>query len=392
VVSPRVATAGIFAANGAAIATWVAQIPSVQERLAISKSVIGLALLCMAAGALVAMPLTGQLLARRPSAGVTRIAIAVQCVLVPLPLLAPSPVLLGAFLMIFGAANGVCDVGMNAHGVAVEKAIGRPILSGLHGGWSVGGLAGAGGAALGAALGADPRVEAAVAGLVVLAFASVIGRHLGAYSTAEAGPAPKLRVPPRGVVLLGALCFAIMVTEGAMGDWSGIYLRDETGAARGVASLGFAGFSLGMAAGRFTGDALVARLGATPILRAGAALVVVALGGLLAAQQSELGVAGFTLVGLGVANAVPLLFSFAGRVRGTASAPALAAVFTMGYTGFIVGPPVIGVLADAIGLPYALALLCLAAGSVAVLGGRATRASEPLGSAAAGAAEPVPAR
>jgi hypothetical protein len=343
----------------------------------------------MAGGALVAMPLTGQLLARRPSGGVTRLAILAECVLIPLPLLAPTPWALALCLIVFGAANGACDVAMNAHGVAVEKALGRPIMSSLHAGWSFGGLAGAGGAALGGVAGIDARLEAALAALAVMALAAPAARRLGSASTAEPGPAPKLGLPPRGVLLLGALCFLILVTEGAMGDWSGIYLREEAGAARGVAALGFAGFSLGMAAGRIGGDALAHRLGSTTVLRAGAALVVVALGSLLAAGQAAVAVVGFTLVGLGVANAVPLLFSAAGRVRGMASAPALAAVFTMGYTGFIVGPPVIGVLADAIGLPVALALLCGAAGAVAVLGGRATQATEPLGTPAG---EPVPAR
>jgi predicted MFS family arabinose efflux permease len=143
-MSPRAATFAVFAVNGAMIGTWVAHIAWLQDRLDVSKSPIGLALLCMAAGALVAMPLTGQVLDRRSSAQVTRIAALLFCLMLPLPLLAPSPVALGAILFVFGAANGAMDVSMNAHGVAVERDLGRPIMSSLHGGWSLGGFAAAG--------------------------------------------------------------------------------------------------------------------------------------------------------------------------------------------------------------------------------------------------------
>src|SRR4051812_18516419 len=213
-MSPRAATTAIFLVNGAAVGTWIAQIPVAQARLDISKSVIGLALLCMACGALVAMPLTGQVLATRPSARVTQIAVLVECVLIPLPLLAPSPWLLGAFLLVFGAANGATDVAMNAHGIAVEKRLGRSIMSSLHAGWSVGGLTAAGAAALGAVAGLDARVEAAIAAAVLFAVAAAMSLRLGTATVAEPGAAPKLSRPPRGVVLLGVLCLAIMVTEG----------------------------------------------------------------------------------------------------------------------------------------------------------------------------------
>ena len=162
-MTPRAATFGAFFLNGAMIGTWVAQIPFVQERLDISKSTIGLALLCMAAGAMIAMPLTGQVLDRRSSATVTRVVALVYLPLVALPLFAPSPVLLGAGLVLFGAANGAMDVAMNAHGVAVERTLGKPIMSSLHAGWSFGGLAGSGAVALGVALGVDPRVEGVIA-------------------------------------------------------------------------------------------------------------------------------------------------------------------------------------------------------------------------------------
>jgi fucose permease len=367
-MTPRAATFATFAVNGAMIGTWVAHIPWLQERLDVSKSTIGLALLCMAAGALVAMPLTGQVLAGRSSAQVTRIATLIYCLLLPLPLIAPSPVALGAILFVFGAANGAMDVSMNAHGVAVERDLGRPIMSSLHGGWSLGGFAAAGFAALTGAAGLDPRVLALGVGIGLWLAAWWITARLGSASTH--GEASGFALPSRGVILIGVLCFLTMVTEGAIGDWSGIYLRQDLGSSAAAAATGFTGFSLGMAVARLGGDWLNERLGAGTLLRAGMSLVALALATVLLIGRPVPAVIGFGLIGLGIANAVPILFSAAGRHE--PAAPSLAAVFTVGYTGFIVGPPLIGVLGDTIGLPQTLALLCVSALAVTVLGRRAT--------------------
>ena len=383
-MTPRWATFGCFFLNGAMIGTWVAQIPFVQERLDISKATIGLALLCMATGALIAMPLTGQLLDRRSSAVVTRTAALLYLPLLALPVLAPTPVLLGLALVVFGAANGAMDVSMNAHGVAVEKAIHKPIMSSLHAGWSFGGLAGAGGVALAIALGFDPRAEAVIASAVLWVLAVAITTRLGTASAHSEHGSSGFALPSRGVLLIGALCFLVMVTEGAMGDWSGIYLKNDLGASDSAAATGFAGFSLGMALARITGDEINRRMGAGRLLTSGMALVTVALASVLLIGEPVVAVIGFALIGVGIANAVPLLFSAAGRVP--PAGPSLAAVFTVGYTGFIVGPPLIGVLADAITLPAALGTLCVAAAAVTLLGNRAAAAEE--GARQAASAQP----
>jgi Major Facilitator Superfamily len=386
-VTPRAATFGAFFLNGAMIGTWVAQIPFVQDRLEVSKSTIGFALLCMAAGAMIAMPLTGQVLDRRSSATVTRVAALVYLPLVALPLLAPSPVLLGAGLVAFGAANGAMDVAMNAHGVAVERTLHKPIMSSLHAGWSLGGLVGSGAVALAVAAGADPRVEGMIAAAALWLLALVLTARLGTASAHSEHGSSGFALPSRGVLLIGALCFLVMVTEGAMGDWSGIYLKNDLDAGDSAAATGFAGFSLGMALARFAGDDLNRRFGAARLLCAGMGLVTVALAALLLIGEPVVAVVGFTLVGVGVANAVPLLFSAAGHVP--PAGPSLAAVFTLGYTGFIFGPPLIGILADGTSLPLALATLCVAAAAVTLLGGRAAHRPVP---GAAGRAEPVAAR
>jgi predicted MFS family arabinose efflux permease len=292
--------------------------------------------------------------------------------MLPLPLLATSPYMLGAILFVFGASTGAMDVAMNAHGVGIQARLRKPVMSSLHGGWSLGGFAAAGLVAITAATGVDPRLESLFVGIALWIAALWLTRRLGG---AEARPASGagLALPSRGVLLIGGLCFAVMLTEGAIGDWSGIYLRHDAGASTAAAATAFTGFSLGMAIARLSGDLLNERLGPPRLLRGGTALLAVALGGVLLIGQTAPAVVGFALCGLGIANAVPLLFSAAGRID--PPGPSLAAVFTLGYLGFIVGPPLIGILSDRVGLPVTLTLLVFAALIVTALGPRIVAAA-----------------
>jgi predicted MFS family arabinose efflux permease len=371
-MSPRLATFLVFGVNGAMIGTWVAHIPWLQDHLGISKATLGLCLLCMAAGALVSMPLTGHLLDRRPSAALTRWTTLAFCLMLPLPLLATGPYVLGAILFLFGASSGAMDVSMNAHGVALQEQLDRPVMSSFHGGWSVGGFVAAGLVAVAAAAGLDPRIESLIAGVCLWLLGVWITRRLGSAS-AQSSAGDGLALPTRAVMLIGGLCFLVLLTEGAIGDWSGIYLRHNAGASSAAAAMAFTGFSLGMAIARLGGDAINARTGAGRLLCGGTALVAIALGAVLLTGETVPAVIGFALCGLGIANAVPLLFSAAGQID--PPGPSLAAAFTLGYTGFIVGPPVIGILSDQTGLPQTLALLVLAPVAVTVLGRRAIGAS-----------------
>jgi hypothetical protein len=385
---PRAATTAVFFINGAMVGTWIAHIPYMQDRLGVSKATIGVALLCMALGALVAMPASGQILNRRPSARVVRVTALIYCLLGPLPVIAPTPAALGALLVVFGAFNGAMDVSMNAHGVAVERELGKPIMSSLHAGWSFGGFFAAAVASLATAAGVEARVETVAVTVALWYAALLVTARLGTASTHSEG-ASGFALPSRGVVLLGVLCLLAMVVEGSMNDWSGIYLRHNLSSGAAAASLGFAGFSLGMALFRAGGDIVNSRVGPVALLRGGMLVVAGALGALLLIAQPIPAVIGFTLVGLGVANAVPLMFSAAGRVP--PAGPSLSAVFTVGYTGFIAGPPIIGILADAIGLPTTLGLICAAALVVAAFAGTALGASDRAAARAA-VATPAPGR
>ena len=371
-MNPRWATTGVFAVNGAAIGSWVAQIPLVQERFDLSKSAIGLVIVAMAVAVIIVFPVAGQAVARHGSVAVMR-AGGLACVIaVMLPALAPHPLLVALGLFILGGASATMDVAMNSHGVKVEKDLGRPLLSSLHAGWAFGGMAGAAFAAALTALGVDPRVTAAMASALLLTALIACVRRVGPGSTAAGDDAPKFALPTRGVLLLAVLCLLIMVTEGAMADWSGLYLRQELGSSAAVAALAYSFFTGGMTVGRVVGDRINERIGPVALLRGGALLTGVPLGALLLIGHPVAALAGLFLVGLGVANGVPLMFSAAGRQPDTPPGPALAAVSSMGSLGFLAGPPVIGGMADVISLPWALGGLILGAVAVLALARRAT--------------------
>lgn len=384
---PRVATAAMFFVSGAVIGLWAANVPFVRERLGASTSLIGLCLLALAAGSVAAMVVVGRELDRRSSAALTRAGALVTPLVGVLPVLAPTPAALALALLALGLANGWLDVSMNAHGVAVERRARTPIMSSLHGGWSLGGLAGAGAVALGHVLGADPRAATAACCALLLALAAWLGRHLGdaTVATGRAAPPPVApeagaeRAPARGrlarpsaaVLLMGTLSAMLFVAEGAMTDWAALYLDDSLGAGRALAAAGFAGFAAGAAAGRLGGDALNARIGPTALLRWGTAASAGAIAVMLALGTPAVAMAALALAGLGLANGVPLLFSAAGRTREMTPGRAIATVSMMSYAGLLAGPPLLGFLADATSLPVALSTTAVLTAAVALLAGRA---------------------
>jgi fucose permease len=375
-MTPRWATTGVFVVNGAAIGTWVAQIPWVQERFDLSKSALGLVLVGMALAVILAFPVAGQAIVRHGSERMVWVG-GIACALaVNLPVLAPHPLLVALGLAVLGGASATQDVSMNSHGVKVEKDMRRPIMSSLHAGWAFGGMAGAGFAAACAALGLDARVTVALASALLLATLFATARRIGHGSAAEGDDAPGFTLPSRGVVLLAILCLLVMVTEGAMADWGGLYLRQDLGASAALAALAYSFFTAGMTAGRLVGDWINHRIGAVALLRWGALLTGVPLGAMLLIGQPAAALIGLFLVGLGVSNGVPLMFSAAGRQPDTPPGPGIAAVSSMGSLGFLAGPPLIGFVADAISLPWALAMLILGAAVVFALARRAAGRSE----------------
>jgi fucose permease len=376
-MSPRWATTGVFVANGAAIGLWVAHIPWVQERFDLSKSTMGLVIVGMALAVVLAFPVAGQAIVRHGSERVVWLG-GIACALaVNLPLLAPHPVLVALGLAVLGGASATQDVAMNSHGVKVEKDLRRPIMSSLHAGWAFGGMAGAGFAAACAAVGIDPRVTVAVGSALLLWLVTASARRIGHGSTAEGEDTPRFTLPSPGVLLLAVLCLLVMVTEGAMADWGGLYLRQDLGTGAAIAALAYSFFTAGMTTGRVVGDWVNHHIGAVALLRLGALLTGIPLGAMLLIGQPAAALIGLFLVGLGVSNGVPLMFSAAGRQPDVPPGPGIAAVSSMGSLGFLAGPPFIGFLADAVSLPWALATLILGAVTVFALARRATARTEP---------------
>lgn len=364
----RVGTATTFFIAGAALATWAPHIPTVQERLGIGPAVLGLALLSPAVGGILAMRLTGFLVHRLGSACITRVASVAACVTLPVPVLAPSLPVLVLGLLVFGAFHGAMDVAMNAQGVTVENRYGRPIMSSLHAQFSIGALAGAGVATMLLSLGVSPAQHVVgVAALAVVA-ALAAGAPLLPDHGEGAGDAPALARPRGVLVVLGMIGVLSMLGEGAMLDWSAVYMRSELKVPPGLAAAGFTAFSLTMAAGRLFGDAAVHRLGDTRVLRFGAVVSALGLGVGLLIGHPVAALVGFACVGLGLANVVPIVFAASSRVPGVPAGYGLAAVSTVGYFGFLVGPPVIGFIAEATSLTVGLGIVVLFAALIAIFG------------------------
>jgi MFS family permease len=364
----QAAVAAVFALDGAVFGSWAARVPDVAAAVGVGHSALGVALLCLSIGALAAMQLTGALCARLGAGVVVTAGSLLLCVSVVLPGLATSMPGLCAALLVFGAATGAVNVAANAVGVSVERQIGRPLLSGLHAGFSFGGLAGAllGGLLATVAGVAAHLVLVGALGLLVTAWAA--RALVGADGPRSAVPGPAAEEgrsrPTAVLVVLGAVAGCTAFGEGALSDWGALHLREQLGATTALAAAGYAGFSLAMACGRLAGGRLVAALGERRLLAGGA--VLAAAGGVAAVTATTVPTAltGFVLVGLGLANVFPLAISRAGVLGG---ARGIALATTVGYTGLLGGPPLIGLLAEHAGLPAALATVPLLALVAAVL-------------------------
>lgn len=355
----RIATACVFFACGIGMSSWAPMVPYAKSRLALDDGTLGLILLALGGGAMVAMPLSGVFINRFGSRAVMMTAILIFSLPIPVLATASSPWLLAVFLFIFGAGIGAVDVAMNAQAVVVERKLARPVMSSLHGLYSVGGLAGA----LGVSLLLDRGVNLLACALGVMMLN--IGIGLWQYGrllphSEDAKVEGAVLVLPRGpIVLLGVLCFITFLAEGALLDWSAVFLKFSRGFEESDAGVGYAIFSLAMAAGRLTGDHVTARLGLFATVRYGALLG--GIGYFVAIfMPGNVSLVGFALIGLGVANVVPILFSAAGRLKDPPPSISIPAITTMGYAGLLSGPAIIGAVAQVSDLMLALGLVGVA--------------------------------
>jgi MFS family permease len=375
----RVALCAVFAVHGFMYASWAVRVPAIKQQTGASSAALGLALLGLSAGAVATMVVAGSLCRRLGSERLTVISCVLLSFTLLLPPLAHSVTALGLALLVFGAAYGCLNVAMNSVAVDIVAALRRPVMPGFHAAWSFGGLAGA---ALGGLL--APRLSPArdlllvsVAGLAVTA---VAGRALLAHPIAVSGrPAARasgratdrsgsswrralLTSPAVGVLGLIALCAAY--DEGAIGDWGALHLRQDLGAGAALAAAGYAAFAFAEASGRLSGTWMLEHLGRTRVLVLGG---LTACAGMLAASLAPvvwLALAGFAVTGLGLANLFPAAMTRAGLLAGSGG---VALASTLGYAGFLLGPPAIGFLASEFGLRAGLTTLSFLALAAAVI-------------------------
>ena len=367
-MSARTAVACVFFVHGALFGTWAARIPAIQHELSLDTGELGLALLAATLGAVLGLTPSGLLVSRVGSRTVVAAGLPVYTLALPLLALAPSLATLALALFVFGVAAGAVDVAMNAHGLVVERRVGRPILSSLHAGWSFGGLAGAGGGALAAAAGIEPFLHFVLAAFALGALGLVaVTRFLPADVDRGSAPASGFRRPPRRIAALGILAFCCTFAEGAAADWSAVYLAGPLEAGVGTAALGFAAFSVTMAVFRLLGDPLVLRWGPVALIRRGGLLAAGGLGLALVIGRPVVAIAGFACMGAGLAAVVPVVFRAAGSIPGIPAGTGIAALTTIGYSAFLLGPPTIGFLAEATTLPIALALVAVLLGILALM-------------------------
>ena len=344
----------IFLVCGIGLSSWAPMVPFAKVNLGLDDAALGLVLLSLGAGAILTMPFTGFLINKFGSRRVMLVAAIVIAITLPLLLLTSTAVELAIALFVFGASIGSIDVAMNSHAVLVQDRYGRHIMSSFHGMFSLGGLLGSIGLGFLIKMGLSPTIAAvSISTLLILIAGS---QYQNFFPKAEEKSVDSFSFSlPRGPVLaLGLMCFVFFLAEGALLDWSAVFLQFNRNFEPSMAGLGYAVFSVAMAVMRLTGDKIVHKIGSSKVVLIGA--LVSAAGYMLAVTVPWQGAAliGFALVGLGAANVVPVFFTAAGNIPNIPASVSLPAVTTLGYMGQLAGPAMIGFIAEASSLPIAL--------------------------------------
>lgn len=384
---PRWAVSGVFLLTGVGTANWAVRIPAVQHSLQLSDGQLGFALLGVSVGAISAMPVSGRLVARFGSRPVTWAGAIAFAIALTLPPLAPSFGLLVAALLALGLTNGILDVAMNAQAAAIQTKYHQPIMGRIHAFYSFGGLIGAAIGGSIAAKGIGPAPHLAGVGIAIaIGATAAVARMLPAHTDATPH-LPFVGGQLRALIALGVLAFCVLFGEGAMMNWSAVYLRNVIGTGPGLAAAGFASFSLMMATGRAIGDTLTSRLGAERLTRIGGSVALCGIALALAFPEPLPVVIGFGAVGAGLAIIFPITLAAAARTPGVVPGAAIAVVSMCGYSGLLAGPPLIGTVANFLTLRGGLALVALASIGVIILSravrvARAPDVDQALGEAA----------
>jgi predicted MFS family arabinose efflux permease len=364
----------LFAVDGLTFGTWAALIPFFQRKFDLSNGKLSWALFGMVLGAMISMSVTGQVIARWGSNRIAGpAAIGFAATLAALAVVPTYSVFI-AVAVFFGLWKGALDVSVNAQAISVENARQAPIMSGFQGYWSAGGLCAATG--LGVLMKEGLAAAELMTGMaVLLALLSIctLGRLLPDAADRATRISPAKSKKTTLLLALGGLAFLALFSEGAMFDWSAVYARTVGHLSVELAPFGFAAFALCMATGRFLGDILVARIGPSQTLRLSGFVLVLGIVAAVSIPQWQVILGGFGLVGFGTANIVPVLFGAAGRIEGHHAGSSLATVTTLGYLGFLSGPPLVGFVSAETSLPVALSLVILSGFVIATWGAAIVR-------------------
>ncbi|MEO6408775.1 MAG: MFS transporter [Burkholderiaceae bacterium] len=359
-----------FAALGMVAGTWGAHIPSVQQAHGLNAARLSLVLFAAALGCVATLWFAGAAVARFGIRRCARVAALSMTSMLALALVVPGLAALMLCALLLGAGMAMFDVCINCEGAELERSGGRRVMSQLHGLWSVGAMTGALAAAALFAAGVAPRIQLGALALTIGATLLVATRSMPGVITQGDAAAPRRTWPTPALWLIGALVFAGMTAEGAMHDWTVLYLAQERHLAPSPAAIGYAVFSVAMALARFAGDALRERVGDTRLIVAGALLAASSMTLVLIAPALALAFAGLALVGAGVAPIAPILYNAAARRGGTQPAAAIAAVTAIGYGGLMLGPPLVGVIAQSASLTLALAVAVIGPALALAVGAR----------------------
>lgn len=354
-VSSAQATRIVFFLAGFITATWAVIVPFARANTGVNEAQLGTLLLCLGVGALIAMPVTGWLTSRFGCRRVIFVAIALIVISTPWLAVLSDPLLLALTLLVFGIGIGVTDCAMNIQAILVEKQAAKPVMSGFHGMYSVGGIAGAGFMTLILAMGFSVLTGCllAVAAVIIMTLVSVSG--LLTYANPAEGPV--FAVPRGSVLIIGIICFAVFLTEGTVLDWSAVYLTDVRAIPVSLGGLGYTCFAIAMTVARLTGDRIISSLGRLPVVLGGALVAAAGMAMVTFIASWPMSLLGYTLVGAGCANIVPVMFSAAGRQTVMPQAVAIPAITTLGYLGVLSGPAVIGYVAHYTHLGFSFSLI-----------------------------------
>ncbi|HYF29641.1 MAG TPA: MFS transporter [Chitinophagaceae bacterium] len=365
----RFAVASLFFLQGLCFATWASRIPSIQQDLHLSEGTLGIILFALPAGSMIALPLSGWLVTRFGSKTVVINTLIVYALLLVGIGLARSTFQLIPVLVLFGMAGNTANIAMNTQAVGVEAKYRRNIMASFHGLWSLAGFTAAGIGAYMIGNGIIPFHHFIIIGAFIMLALAFIFQYLLPNEERSTVRNKLFVMPDKSLVTLGILAFCCMMCEGAMFDWSGIYFKKVVGAEKAWIGAGYTAFMCTMAAGRFIADWVAVQLGFTRTLQVSGILITAGLGIALLFPYLAPAITGFFLVGLGVSSVVPLVYSKAGRSKTLSPGIALAAVSSIGFLGFLIGPPVIGIVAGILNLRVSFVIIALMGLSVALLAG-----------------------